>query len=357
LLLALMGKETGLVFAALAPLAALALREPPPSDERGVPWRRAALGGLAGLLAAAAWWAIRRHIVSSAALVEGSDLGQLAFLVPGVWFLLLQQALLPLKHAPTLLGVRLGELSYLEGWVGMALAAAAVLGAGWLLWRRRWVPLLGLGWWLVGTAPALFLIFTLWPGFNRWLYLGLPGLALLGLGLALGPRLEAHGARRPLAALALGLFALLQAALLRLAMPDWEDNVSLGGAVVRQFPDAQHGYAMLAVHLGRHGHWEPVPQVCDAGLPKPMPDWRLYEVCAQAHADEGHCARAMSLQRDLLTKTGKPPAGSMQSALECWKRAGDDGQQLEQHARALCDGFGEACVKPWAEGWRALHAP
>src|SRR5207302_1019438 len=56
--------------------------------------------------------------------------------------------------------------------------AAAVLA---LAARRRWLPAIGLGWWLGAIAPTATIaaLDYPWPGLARWLYVGLPGLLLV----------------------------------------------------------------------------------------------------------------------------------------------------------------------------------
>jgi protein O-mannosyl-transferase len=166
LLLAMLSKETGALFAPVA--VAVAWRA---GGRRKAPV-------IAAALAVAAYTALRATALGRVALPSHAG-ATLHALLP-VWARATVAALWPARLAPVELSTWLAALSPAarHAWTAGGLALVAALGL--LVLRRRWLAAIGLGWWLAAVAPtaAVAALDYPWPGLARWLYVGLPGLAL-----------------------------------------------------------------------------------------------------------------------------------------------------------------------------------
>lgn len=166
LLLAMLSKETGALFAPVAIAVAW----------RAGARRRAPV--VAAALAVAVYVALRTSALGRVALPAHAG-STLHALLP-VWARATVAALGPTRLSPVELSTWLAALSpsARHAWAagGLLLVAALAL----LLVRRRWLAAIGLGWWLGAVAPtaAVAALDYPWPGLARWLYVGLPGLAL-----------------------------------------------------------------------------------------------------------------------------------------------------------------------------------
>jgi hypothetical protein len=166
LLLAMLSKETGALFAPVAVAVAW----------RAGGRRRAPV--VAALLAVAAYTALRATALGRVALPAHAG-STLHALLP-VWARATVAALWPTRLAPVELSTWLAALSPAARHAWTAGGAMLVAVFALLLARRRWLAAIGLGWWLAAVAPtaAVAALDYPWPGLARWLYVGLPGLAL-----------------------------------------------------------------------------------------------------------------------------------------------------------------------------------
>ena len=236
LLAAMLGKETGIVFLPVAVALAKvgdtgAIVGPGPAIVGPGPaiverWRAI----VAAAVAVAAYAALRALALGPGALPSH---GAAAVTTVGpVWARATVAALWPGRRAPIELATWFSSLSpYARaGWAlaGAALASATLALAA----RRRWLAAIGLGWWLLALAPtaAIAALDYPWPGLGRWLYVGLPGLLLVGWLLA--RRLPA--AARVALATAVGGFYLVAA---ERAIATWRDDEALYSTMVAESPD------------------------------------------------------------------------------------------------------------------------
>ena len=181
LFLALLGKETAALFVPVTVAVALLARY------AAARWQDAAhfvcRPIAAVLVAAGAYAAMRGYALGHTALP--SHAGAAATL-GAVWSRATFAAVVPWRSAPIELSTFIGSLTPATriAWTsgGALLGAVTIM----LAVRRRWLPALGLGWWLLAIAPtaAIAALDYPWPGLARWLYLGLPGLCLVAYSIA-----------------------------------------------------------------------------------------------------------------------------------------------------------------------------
>ena len=223
LLAAMLGKETGLIFAPVC----VAL-----TSQR----RARALAG--AVVALAAYAALRRFALGAGAL-PSSGAAALGALGP-VWARTTLAALLPWRRAPIELSTWMSSLSphARAAWAlaGASLAAVALALAAMCARRPpprdRWLAAVALAWWLGSIAPtaAIAALDYPWPGLGRWLYVGLPALFLVA-ALALRP-LPAR-ARAAIAAVVAVLFVVGA----ERGIATWHDDEALYSAMVAETPD------------------------------------------------------------------------------------------------------------------------
>lgn len=227
LLLAMLGKETGVVFVPVAvALAAVEARKLP-------------VGAIAAAtLAVVAYASLRAFALGHAALPSHAS-SAVATLGP-VWARTTFAALVPWRRAPIELSTWNAALlpSARAAWAlaGAALAALMLVLAA----RRRWLPAIALAWWLAATAlvaPIAALDYP-WPGLGRWLYVGLPGLILVA---ALATRALPSRARLALAATIAALFAVAA----QRSIATWHDDEALYSSMVAETPTDAWGWRAL----------------------------------------------------------------------------------------------------------------
>ena len=182
LLLAALGKETGLVF---VPLMLLLVAGQ--GDATRPLWRRIPAGlWLSAGAATFAYLGMRSHALATAALPAASDLPRVVVGIPALWMRALQAALLPVDRAPISVGRWIRGLSVVELLVYLLACLLLAAAATWLWRRGRQLVGVGLAWWAMALLPASLVVVSTWPGLMRWLYLALPGLLLAGQQLLAG---------------------------------------------------------------------------------------------------------------------------------------------------------------------------
>lgn len=163
LAVALMAKETGLIFVPLTVAAAA---------------RRWPVVVVAALVVPVVL-AVRMQAAAPPSL--GPSIGELVLALPSVYYRALQATLVPVDLGITTLGPWIAQLSLAErvghGLLMLGLAAAPVVL--WLKGLRH--AAVGMAWWLGALLPTAVLVPLGWPGLQRWLCLALPGL-LMALG-------------------------------------------------------------------------------------------------------------------------------------------------------------------------------
>ena len=196
-------------------------------------------------LAAFTYIAARAVVLSGLATHrDGAMLTEAARRLPWLCLDALRQALAP--SMPYLRSLR-DEYASLAGWqVALAVVALLALAVGaWRLRRERpvlaWTPL----WFFPPLTPIAILSTVLWPGFGRYLYLPLAGLAwaLAAIGISLAQRISRRTVIRTAAIAHVMVLALLAAAFTR----DFESSESLYGAAIEARPDVAMGWGWLGL--------------------------------------------------------------------------------------------------------------
>lgn len=331
---AALGKETGAAFAILV-VAAAAL---PPLDDPGrrLRWRPDVLAAAAaGLLL---WFAMRAVALADAvSLAQERDPMRALLAVGPTVFRGLQSVLAPLDRAPVMLHAWLNGLSEPEALAYNAAAAALLLVGIWLFKARRWYVAFGLAWWFGTQAAVPLLALVDWPGHYRWLYLGLPGLALA----VYAAWIRTLGARAQRAIL---LAAVVVASVLTTrALPAWKSNGQLWAEVVHQHPEHPLAYLGVASELLRFGRDAEAEDMAAKSAERGQSDWLVYSVWATSLARQDRCDEAMSRFR--LFKD-EPMRGQMHTIYEvgqCYHRVERPGPA--RRAFEFCAAEFEPCEK------------
>jgi hypothetical protein len=248
LLAGLLSKETLLtVFPALA-LAPAPAGSAAPLRTRL--WRR--MWPLA--FAACCYLGLRAWVLSGLATHrDGAMLSEAASHLPWLLFDGLRQALVP--SLPYLRSLR-DEYATLSTWqltlAGFGLAAVALLA--WRVRRRLPITAWSVLWFFSPLVPIAVLTTVLWPGFGRYLYLPLAGLAwaLAEVGIALCARVSRPRLLSAAGAVHVASLALLAA----LATRDFRDSEALYGAAIDARPDVAMGHGWLGLARRRTGDHE-----------------------------------------------------------------------------------------------------
>jgi protein O-mannosyl-transferase len=287
LLLAALGKETGLMFVPLM-LWLVALR----GDASLPPWRRIPGGmWLTAGAAIAAYLGMRSHALARASLPAALDLPRAIAGIPALWMRALQAAVLPLERAPITVGRWIRGLSWWEMaaylLVCLVLAAAAV----WLWRRGRRLVGVGLAWWALALLPAALVVVSTWPGLMRWLYLALPGL-LLATHQLLAGRLRGRIGIGVAAALILAGVALTQRAL-----PVWRHDAVLFATLIDESPDDPFGYQTLGATMVRARNFPAAAALFDRARSLGARGRDVDNYLALCWAEMGRCQDARRLYR------------------------------------------------------------
>lgn len=324
LLLALLGKETALVF---VPLAVFFARE---AHGRLRP------AAMAGGLAVVAWLALRTMALSGGPLPGlGTHAGALVY-APAVWMRALRAALLPLEQGLLTLNTWLAGLPWLDV-LTYALSSVLLVVLAILAWRRgERLLAAGVFWFLAALLPACLLAPTGWPGLYRWLYIALPGLWLVVHAIA------RHAlAPRPLAGLAAAAFVGF-AVQSQLGIRVWRDDESLFRTMIDEQPEESYGYTGLASHLLRTGRPEAALPVIEQGAAidregRPA----TFGLLAMALAQTGDC-QAAAATLDKHFGAGEYPPYALEHTGLCHLRAGAREAARLQFER--CRAQGNACA-------------
>lgn len=251
LLLAMLAKETGALFVPIA-VAVAWLR----GSRR---WQSILAMGAAAAVATLAYVALRAGALGRVALPPHAG-ATAAALLPVVGRTT-AAALWPTRASPIELSTWLQALSP-AGRLGWSLAGAVpVVATMALALRRRWLPAIGLAWWLLAVAPtaSIAALDYPWPGLGRWLYVGLPGLGLAiycAIAQFHGAHAQFRGADAQFRPARLALVAAVSAVAALFVAGDqrgiavWRSDEALYGAMVRDSPgDAWAWRALGTAHL------------------------------------------------------------------------------------------------------------
>lgn len=295
LLLSLLGKETGALFLPLALLLVFWLG-PFRRDDGRRGWVLLAVlmaGGAYGLLR---FGALHAEAVPQSARDPG-QLGRLGVALAALWLRALQGALIPQDRALSQLSLWLAGLSSLEKGACVAFAVALLASLAYALARGQRLLVFGFLWWLGGLVPAVLLLLLSWPGFNRWLYVPLPGL-LLGLALCGSLALAALRRLRPMLvaprwplALVLGVELIL----LQRCILVWRDDTRLFMASIEEAPDQAFGYLGLSVVAYRQARYAESEKLLREALRLDPARNDTYEQLALTLAAAGRCPESEAL--------------------------------------------------------------
>jgi hypothetical protein len=339
LLLAMLGKESGLVFAPLAVMFA--------SEATGIagpgraPWRRIhwPVVGTA-VLAVLAYGYLRQGAMEGGVAAGLDNEGASTFVtalraLPAVWLRSIQTVALPLERGVQNLHLWLQSLPTMElaGYIAASVGIVAI--ALWLWWRERRVAVYGLLWWLGSLTPIALIAVRDWPGFYRWLYIGLPGFILfVYLGFLANVRLRARQAT-----FAAALVPAL--ALTWRGIPAWWNDGNLFQAMIEENPKEPFGYSGYGAWLLREGRYDDAAVVLEESikLGGTRPDNYLF--LGMAHTERGRCAEGVQLARDHV-QIDEVPAWFLLSAGGCFAKKGDDGNARTMYA--FCADENQSCA-------------
>jgi protein O-mannosyl-transferase len=320
-LAALMAKESGLIYV----LASLAFVE----VERRRTEPRPPLSSLAPVagaaaLALAAYTVIRLNALGAQSVPQHGSLPRLLDAAAGVCYFATQAFFVPLNRAPAILDFT-GPRPDRVIWYLVLALLGVVLAV--LIRRRRTVEAVGLSWWLISLAPSAAVTLTpgVWPGLNRWLYLGAPGLLLAIVGI-LRPRLEG---RAPKFAWA-GLCVVMTVLAVR-AGRIWRNDVTLFSAMVEESPDHFWSYRRLGWALYYRAQFSRAIPVLEKGAELAPADERdsCYGLLAAAIAGTGDCDAAVSLYRAHLPTPMMDLGHFLYVVGSCYERKGDVNRALD----------------------------
>lgn len=309
-LLGMLSKESALIF---IPVALALAAEHEGRLATRPPWRwispPAAVGAAMGLLA----YGLIRSAVLGGAAPGFSFSGWLAAL-PAVWGHAAHTALLPLDSGITILQGWLEGASLAE-WVGFWFLLAALFVGAVLAWRRgERLVAIGLGWWWGGLLPAATLVPMGWPGFQRWLYLALPGL-LLAVGAAARHRRPG----RLLWAIYLIFLAFLVVRM-QTTVQVWRDDGPLFRATAEEQPEMAFGYAGMGVWLLRMNEPKDAEAALRQALAAKRPPAGMRLMLASAIARQDRCAEAV----EWAAQDANHLSSTVALALgECFQRASE----------------------------------
>lgn len=339
LLLAVLGKETSVAFYPLGVLfAAWVWRE---ERDRSRVLRAVGYTVAAGV----AYMAMRRAALGSANVPSTSGLSSVLSAVPAVWLRMLQEIVLPIHPGIGLLGTWLHELSRAERFAAWATAPVALAALVVLLRRRAWLSLFGLAWWLVSLAPIAFLVVMDWPGLNRWIYIGLPGLFL-----CVWPLLSQQSERLA-RALLLGAIA-LYVPLLEGAIAVWRHDESLYRATIEDTPGSYFGYAKLGLTMAGAQRWPEAMVLLHRAVELGVPGEMVMDSVARGLVELGRCeAGAQLYPRTRHLRVA--PADFAEATGRCLRTQGRTAEALERfrscaHSRPACRAGAEALERETA---------
>ena len=230
-----------------------------------------------------------------------------------------QAFLVPIKRGLTLFD--LGTASVLEQVIWYVVAALLLGVLLFLAHRKRVIELFGLTFWALTLLPATVVLFApgTWPGLNRWLYIGMPGLILAiygGLQRWLSPR---H-LRGLWIVVCLVFLALTQRAILA-----WRSDVSIWVATTEENPMHFWGYRRLAVALIWEQSYAEAYEAASKAVelaPDPERD-SCTELVAVAMAGLGQCEPAVTLYKSDRHMSMVPVELFAWYAASCFEKAGD----------------------------------
>lgn len=287
-LLSLLAKETALMLVPVLALAPIGDGETRARPSVAVVLNR----GAPLVLAASAYLVVRAFVLEGVRVGTATRLFDALAALPVLLVDGLGRAIVPV--APHLRSLRDEHalLGPAAPWI--ALGICALLAAGVFLGRREPMVPFGAAWFVAPLVPVAVIATVLWPGFGRYLYLPMPGLAwLLGLGVA---RLETTRARTAVRALTF-LYGLGLALGFHRYATQFRDEETLLRASIAAAPDVGMGHGWLGNLLVREGRAaEAIPLLERAVALDPTTHLYLSRL-GQAHLATGDYERSALVAR------------------------------------------------------------
>jgi hypothetical protein len=257
--------------------------------------------------------------------------------LPAVWLRSIQTVALPLERGVQNLHLWLRDLPTLELGAYIAASVGIVAVALWLWWNERRVAVYGLLWWLGSLTPIALIAVRDWPGFYRWLYIGLPGLLLcLHMGFLAHVRLRARQVT-----LAAALVPAL--ALTWRGIPAWWNDGNLFQAMIEENPKEPFGYSGYGAWLLREQRYDDAAVVLEEAIKRSegsvRPDNYLF--LGMSHTERGRCGEGVQLARDHM-QIEEVPAWFLLSAGGCFAKKGDNGNARTMYS--LCADENQSCA-------------
>jgi tetratricopeptide (TPR) repeat protein len=242
----------------------------------------------------------------------------------GVWYFATQAFFVPINRTPAILDFTRPQPDRAL-WYAVLACNCVVLA--WLIRRRRSVETVGFLWWLVSLIPSAAVTLTpgVWPGLNRWLYAGTPGLLLTISGVLI-PRLRG---RAP--AIAWGGLCVLLTVLSVRAGRVFKNDVALFSAMVSETPDHFWSYRRLGWALYYRARFSEAIPVLQKGAELAPDDERdsCYGLQAAAMAGAGDCDGAVRLYRAHLPTPMMDVGHFLTVVGACYERLGNVARALD----------------------------
>jgi hypothetical protein len=317
----MLGKESGVVFLAVAVLLGTEVRHQRTPTPRF--WLRSldVASLVAGLLALGGYLYIR-HLVFGGHPLPGA--AEKMSTPAEIAHILSQSASIILRCFETVAVPTRISVGYLYLWakglttvdlvVAWTVLTAVLAGLVAMWWRGHRLPVLLLAWWVISIAPVLILVGRDWPGLSRWLYMGGPGL-VTGVMLLLQrlpwPRV---------APVVGGIYATVFTVQAQRSIQVWYDSGTLFERMIVEEPGERFGYLSLAwyyLRIERFPESEAMARkVLEVG-PRghdPMP-FLVASVAAQDRCDEAR--KAIYEPNPMQSR----PAWMMYAVGSCFSRA------------------------------------
>lgn len=326
--LALFSKETGLIFVpVVVMLAAEAHGTTRPRWWAGFGIAlTAAIVGVAGYL-------YLRNVALTGGVAAGVEISDKSYdALPSIWMRSMRTAILPAERSLQHLSLWLQDLPNDFKWVYRIGSGVMVLLGLLLLFTKRRVAAMGLAWWLGALVPVCLIAVRAWPGYYRWLVIGLPGLLLFGyrVGRGLPNRLAWAGSG-----------VLLMAAIVwtQFSIPVWRTGGSLFGQMVEEHPEISYGYIGLGawmLEVGNNAEAEKVLRTATE-LRNPRPDAFMF--LARAISALDRCDEAVEMAANRVA--GNIPGHVAYSLGRCYHVNSQWAKAVEAYDK--CDHYVAAC--------------
>lgn len=313
--LSMFSKETGLIF---VPVVAFLAAEASVVDGKG--WLRGFGIALAAVVIGVAGYLWLRNLALTGGIVAGVEVtSKSADALPSIWMRSIRTAFVPYERSLQHLSLWLQDLDPITKWtyrVGSGLVIAVGLG---LFFSGRRVAAIGLAWWLGALVPICLIAVRAWPGYHRWLVIGLPGLLLCVHQVGrefMSPKAAWRGA---IVALVLAVTAT------QFFIPVWRSGGSLFGQMVKENPEISYGYIGLGAYMIEIGNNAKAEQILRMAteLRNPRPDAFMF--LARSIAAQERCDEAVGTAANRLA--GRLPGHVAYSLARCyhvtgqWERA------------------------------------